>query len=271
MTICIGIICKDNSSLILAADSMLTNRVLSIQFEHATKKMTCLSDNCVALTAGDALAHTELFNKVQKEIGRLKSPSTTEIVDKIKECYQISRKQEIMERILIPRGFNDFGEFYEAQRTLIPDIAMSIQNEIDRYEFGLDIIVVGITEGVAHIYGIANPGTSECFDSVGFHAIGSGLPHSLNTLIARECNQNNSLEEGLLIVYEAKKMAEKAPGVGSTITDICILTPEKKVDFPRDKIEELDKIYEKWVRRESEWEDNLKSLLDGIGVYEHES
>ncbi len=45
----------------------------------------------------------------------------------------------------------------------------------------------------------------------------------MNTLVARGCNQETPLEDALLIVYEAKKMAEKAPGVGFTITDMCII------------------------------------------------
>ncbi|MEE9355563.1 MAG: hypothetical protein V3U75_08235 [Methylococcaceae bacterium] len=63
MTICIAGICENGLSLILASDAMLTNEGLSIEFEHPTKKMTCLSDCCIALTAGDALAYTEVFNK----------------------------------------------------------------------------------------------------------------------------------------------------------------------------------------------------------------
>ncbi len=92
MTICISVICDNSSKLIVASDNMLTNEVLSIQFEHPTKKMTELSDKCIALTAGDALAHTELFNSVQCEIDRLKEPSIVEIVETVKECYQGIRK-----------------------------------------------------------------------------------------------------------------------------------------------------------------------------------
>jgi len=266
MTICIAAICEKGSSLVLATDSMITNEGLSIQFEHPTKKMTSLSDSCIALTAGDALAHTELFNMVQGEITKLKAPLILEIVSKIKECYQRIRKSEIMGKILIPRGFNNFEDFYKAQRVLIPDIALTIQNQIDRYEYGLEILVAGISEEVAHIYGISDPGTSKCFDAIGFHAIGSGLPHAINTLIARGCHQSSDLKEALLIVYEAKKMAEKAPGVGANITDICIMKPQGITEFPRDKLGQLNKIYEKWVRREPNWASDLDALLKEIGV-----
>lgn len=266
MTICIAAICKQSSSLILTTDSMLTNKALSIQFEHPMKKMTHLAESCIALTAGDALAHTELFNMVQGEITRLKAPSVIEVISKIKECYQHIRKSEIKEKILNPRGFNDFEDFYQAQRVLVPDITLMIQSEIDRYDYGLEILIAGISEGFAHIYGISDPGTSKCFDALGFHAIGSGLPHAINTLIARGCHQGISLQEALLIVYEAKKIAETAPGVGANITDICIMDSHGITEFPRDKIGQLHKIHEKWVRRETNWGDDLAALLKEMEV-----
>lgn len=265
MTICISAICENGTSLILAADTMLTNRALSIQFEHPTRKIINLAKNCVALTAGDALAHTELFNMVQNYISQLKSPSIFDIVDCVKKSYQEIRKREIKEKILMPRGFNDFKDFYENQRALLPDIATSIQYAIDKYDYGLEIIIAGITEGIAHIYGVSDPGTSECFDAVGFHAIGSGLPHALNSLIARQCCHFNPLKETILIVYEAKKNAEKAPGVGSKITDIYIMTPDKEYEFPRDRINDLDLIYKKWIERNETWMDDLDNLLKHIG------
>jgi len=266
MTICIAAICEQGSNLVLATDSMITSEALSVQFEHPTKKMTHLSESCIALTAGDALAHTELFNMVQGKITKLKAPSVVEIVDKIKECYQHIRKSEMNEKILSPRGFDGFEDFYRAQKVLHPDVVVMIQSQIDGYDYGLGILVAGISEGTAHIYGITDPGTSKCYDAIGFHAIGSGLPHAINTLIARGCNQGISLGEALLIVYEAKKMAEKAPGVGTSITDICVMNSKGVTEFPRDKLSELHKTYEGWVRKEPDWASELDALLKQMKV-----
>ena len=251
--------------MILATDAMLTNEGLSIQFEQPAKKMTRLSETCVALTAGDALAYTEVFSAVEAEIAKLKAPSVLDVVRKVKQCYQEIRRREIEERLLKPRGFGGFKDFYEAQRALVPDIALAIQSDIERYDYGLQILIGGISGDQAHIYGISDPGSSKCFDAVGFHAIGSGLPHALNTLIAREWHHALPLPEGLLIVYEAKKMAEKAPGVGARITDICIVASRGIRQIPRDKIAGLHEIYEKWVRREGDWQPELDVWLQDIG------
>ncbi len=267
MTICLAAICDNGSRLVVASDSMITNPALSIEFEHLTKKMTELSDRCVALTAGDALAHTELFNSVQDEIEKLKSPTLKNIISKIKECYQEIRKREITERYIIPRGFDNIREFYQAQRVLDPEITKGIQFQIDRYDYGLEILIAGVEDREAHIYEIFDPGTSKCFDSIGFHAIGSGVPHALNSLIARGCNQNAPLAECFIKIFEAKKMAEKAPGVGRTLTNICFLIPQKGIiGFPKEKYDELEQIYEKWVRNDSDWNTAVNSLLNKIGA-----
>ncbi len=260
MTICIAAICENYSGLVLASDSMLTNPYLPLEFEQPTKKMTQLSDLCIAMTAGNAVAHTELFNDVQCQIKQLKTPSVNEIVDKIKRCYQNIRKREICERILVPRGFDDFADFYQAQRVIHADITMKIQYEIDSYDYGLSIIVAGISGGKARIYYILDPGTSQCYDSIGFHTIGSGSPHAINTLTARGCHQALSLEEVLMIVYEAKTMAERAPGVGK-ITNLTIIKDNKVKDLSDDEIDKLPEIYEKWLRKEENWKNEIKSTI----------
>lgn len=269
MTVCLAAICGQGSKLVIASDSMITNPALSIEFEHPGKKMTELSDSCIALTAGDALAHTELFNSVQIEIEKLKSPTLRNIILKIKECYQDIRKREITEKHLIPRGFNSFSEFYKAQRMLNPEITQRIQFQIEEYDYGLEILIAGVENGVAHIHEIFNPGTSKCFDSIGFHAIGSGVPHALNSLIARGCNQSASIEKCFMEIFEAKKMAEKAPGVGCTLTNICFLFPNKGiVGFPKEKYDDLEQILEKWITNDSDWKSEANSLLKNIGVIE---
>lgn len=260
MTICIAAICNDYSGLVLASDSMLTNPYLSLEFEQPTKKMTQLSDLCFALTAGNAVAHTELFNAVQGEIKKLKTPSISEIVGEIKKCYQSIRKREICERILIPRGFDSFDEYYQAQRLIHADITMKIQYEIDNYDYGLSIIASGISEEKAQIFYISDPGTSQCYDSIGFHTIGSGSPHAINTLTARGCHQALSLEDVLVIVYEAKKMAERAPGVGR-ITNLTVIKDNKAEYLSNDKIDKLSEIYEKWLRKENNWKNEIKRTI----------
>ena len=123
MTICIGAICENQSAVVLASDTMVTNSALSFQFEHEERKMTSLADTCIALTSGDALVHTELFGAVRASIFKLRHPSIPQIVEQIKKCYAQLRRQKIEERILQPIGFESLASFYEVQRHIILDVA----------------------------------------------------------------------------------------------------------------------------------------------------
>lgn len=261
VTICISTICDQEKKLILASDSMLTNEGLSIEFEQPTRKMTELSQSCIALTSGDALAYTELFNSVRLKIDKLKKPSIDEIVEVVKDCYQEIRAREITERILIPRGIYGFKKFIEAQQLMLPEITMKLQQQIDKYDYGLSILLSGFSNGGAHIYGVFDPGTSASFDALGFHAIGSGLPHAVNALIARGCFSTTPWEDALMIVYEAKKMAEKAPGVGSRFTNICIMTQNQNFYFDAELLRELGEIYKVWIEKRPEAKEQIKKLI----------
>jgi hypothetical protein len=240
---------------------MLTSSALAIQFEHASRKFTPLSESCVALTAGDALAHTELFDAVRDEIAKIKAPSMPQVVETIKECYQSIRKKEIEERILRPKGIDGLAGYFQVQRSLVTEIAFNVQSQIDNYDYGLEVLVGGVNGKVARIFGISNPGTSECYDAIGFHAIGSGLPHALNTLIARGCHRDISLAQCLVTVYEAKKMAEKAPGVGAAITDLCVVDNTGIYDWPQNGFDQLCASHERWVKEEPGWDDGVNALL----------
>ncbi len=261
MTVCIAAICCHGRSVVVASDTMVTNTGISIEFEHRGSKIIELSPTCAAMTAGDALAHTELFGMVRQELSELRSPSVFQIVDQIKKCYKAVRHQEICERVLGPRGFGKLEDFYRLQNHLIQEIVFTIQAQIDRYDYGLQILVAGATPCGAHIYGVSDPGTSQCYDAINFHAIGSGTPHALNSLIARDCYLTKSLNETLIAVYEAKRLAEKAPGVGS-VTDMSIVTGKCILRIDRKAIESLEPVYQKWVRQDAAWEADIRQFID---------
>ena len=245
MTICIGAICQEPKCVVMASDAMITSEHLSIEFEHTASKLERLSSNCVVATAGDALAYTELFNLAIREIDRLKSPSIEDLVAKVKECYKSIRKRQLIERILEPRGFESLEKYYEAQRMLHPDVALSIMSQIDSYDYDLQLLLGGVDKTGAHLYSIFNPGTSVNFDAIGYHAIGSGLPHAIATLIARDYNQTYSLAKAVFAVYDAKKISEKSPGVGSKITNMAIVSHENIIEFSSEEINEINTVWEK--------------------------
>jgi hypothetical protein len=203
---------------------MLTSETLSIEFEHPQPKITPLTETCVALTAGNALAHTELLREARTRTQNLRRTTTAQVASIVKDCYQAQRQAAIEDRVLRKRGFSGFAEYYKLQQHLDHGLVVGVGYEIDTYDYSLSILVAGADPGAqAHIYAVENPGVCFCFDAIGYHATGSGLPHAVDALIAQDCNQAMPMEQVLCIVYQAKKRAEKAPGVGKAFTDIALI------------------------------------------------
>jgi ATP-dependent protease HslVU (ClpYQ) peptidase subunit len=258
MTVCIAARCNRGRGVVVASDTMVTNPGIPIEFEHKESKISLLSSTCVAMTAGNALAYTELFGVVRNDLAELREPSIRQIVEAIKERYKDLRQKLIREQVLCPRGLSDLDHFHKIQCHLNPEFVFGVQGNIDRYDYGLEIILAGGV-GETQIYGVVNPGTAYCFDAIGFHAIGSGTTHALNAMIARECYAGKCLLETLMIVYEAKRLAQKAPGVG-VVTDIAVLEEDRFLAIPRQEIQSIEPIYQRWVRHDPSWMDELRAL-----------
>lgn len=231
MTVCIGVLCEEKSSVVLVADRMVTSG-LAIEFEHPVRnKLTGLSENCNALTSGDAYAFTELFDEVRSRTVNRRSTTVEEYVEIIKDCYQTLRHKQIVERILKPRGFDGFKDFYQAQAAGLSDnISLPMFNQIEMWNYRLEILVGGLSPAGGHLYVIHDPGTSHCLDSIGFHVIGSGTNLALSSLIANQCHQEMPEAEALLTALNAKMTAENAPGVGAK-TDVSLIRTSEYSSF----------------------------------------
>jgi len=241
MTICIAALCDKNFKAIVASDRMITVMPLSQEFEHGTSKIQTIAKTCAAVTAGSALLPSELCKAVEEPISKLGKPHISQIVDEIKKQYVELRKKRIEEEVLKPRGLT-IETFYKNIGKLPPQIAIPLDNKIESYdEFRLDVLIGGVDDSGGHIYQVSNPGISECFDILGYSAIGSGEPHAISSFIANDYTGLVSLNEGVYMVYEAKKRSEKAPGVGPS-TDMCVI--DKKVEPISDAVmANLNKIY----------------------------
>ena len=75
MTICIA--AKSNEDyVVVASDRMVTLSLPSTEFEQGISKTLEITNNCVACTAGSALAYTPIYNLAKIEI---KTKQITEI------------------------------------------------------------------------------------------------------------------------------------------------------------------------------------------------
>lgn len=242
VTVCIAAICKSGDAIVAVADRMMT--APDIEFEQDTGKIETLSSNCVALTAGSALAHTELFGATKAEIQDLTLPPISQITAVVKKNFATLRRRRAEETCFNPLGLTIQG-FFEQQRHLNPDLVMKLANDLDQAAFPLRVLIAGIDTTGCHIYQIVDPGTSECFDALGFCAIGSGERHADTTFIFNNFSVNMVLSRAVCVAYEAKRRAEVAPGVGTRFTDVAIITKASGFTILDDaKLDKLAALYE---------------------------
>lgn len=265
MTICIATICDDSKKVIVAGDRMVTAGDFSVAFEHENRKITAITENSVALTAGSALVGTDLFRAVRSNIHVGATPPISEIVDRVKDAYLGTRNSRIEERYFKVRGF-DIKWFNANQRMLNPDIAFRLDHQLETYRFDLEILIAGVDGAGAHIYYIYPPCCSECFDSLGYCSIGSGERHSDSTFIAYRYAPSFSLENGLYMTYEAKRKSEIAVGVGQS-TDIAVIS-EKGIQFiSKDILKKLKGMYEEKIKAETLKKEEIDKILGAIDLF----
>jgi 20S proteasome alpha/beta subunit len=230
MTVCIGCICNDEDAplVIMSADRMITSSEhLAIQFEHPKEKICPITDLCFVAFAGNALMQHEIVNYVTTQINQvedIQSLTIEEIVHYIQQTYVAIRRRQIEYEILKPRGIDNFDVFFDLQQKLLPNIVEDIQDEIDEYDLGVELLIGGIDYLGGHLYIVGNPGIFASFDPLGYAAIGSGRPHALSTFMIDEYDTDCSIAKAMLTTYKAKRVSEKTPGVGYKHTDMFVIT-----------------------------------------------
>lgn len=264
LTICIGSICDSSKKAIVASDRMITAGDLTVAFEHDVPKITQLTGNSLALTSGPALIHTDLFREVKKTIHAGATPPINEIVDKVKNEYLKIRNRQVEERFFRVRGFN-IEWFIHNQRALVPEIALRLDQQLERYAFELTILIAGVDDSGAHLYLIYPPCSSECFEALGYCSIGTGERHADSTFITYRYTPSVPLKEALYITYEAKRKAEVAVGVGKS-TDMAIIS-ERGIQFLKPEIlDMLKKIYEKKLEAQRLMSEEINNMIKGLPI-----
>jgi len=120
-----------------------------------------------------------------------------------------------------------------------------------------------------HLYVVFSPGSIEPFERIGYVAIGSGAPHAQNTFILERYSPETSFDKALYLVYKAKKIAERAPGVGQS-TDIVVVTKKDCFDVPNGVKEELQRTFESEMSVVVNKEQLIQNLSEKIKEFKKE-
>ncbi len=251
--------------MIVASDRMVTLNLPSTEFEQNLPKTISITDNCVAATAGSALAFTPILEQAQSILGQDKSPPNIQrIAEVIRQCYINSRNAKLEQDILAKIGLS-MQSFYQANRTFAPEIIANVIQAMNQYNLDLSIIVAGVDTSGPHIYRIDDPGRIESFDSIGHCSVGSGELHAISTFIANDYDPNLDLDHVVAMVYDAKKRAEKAQGVGEE-TDLYIICNGGTVKLTDEKVGKLDEIHNKKTAIEKKIVEDLEELVKKLDI-----
>ena len=245
MTICIAAIAADRSAVVVASDRMLSAGFLSLEFDHPRSKLERLGHTCVGMSAGDALPVGQLFASAKPVATQLQSPQIQHIAEEVKKAYCNLRAKRIQESVFQPRGIT-IEEFYRKGliRQLPTEVAMSLDDMVQRRKLGIDLIVTGVDQNGAQIFGISDPGVMAPYDRIGYHAIGSGLSHAILSLVGAGQDWSTSVNETVFNVYRAKRQAELAPGVGESV-EMQVISSGGTRELGNDEILNLKKILQK--------------------------
>lgn len=257
MAVCIGSICDKAKSVVVAADRMVTLQLPPTEFEHTGSKIDCLTDKVLFLVAGNILPATEILKKTKSKLTNHQNASVEEVAKIVCNAYQEYRMAQVEEFFLKPRCLT-LKMFYQENKSLgIPkELALALDNQMVQYNLGVELIVAGTDSAGGHLFTVMNPGVCNCFDKIGFVAIGSGSMHATSAFIANCYSMEFGVNKGVYYASESKIMAERAPGVGAE-TDIAFISDKGKrfmtkaeIQLLRDsclkiktpKIEEAEKI-----------------------------
>ncbi|HYL66175.1 MAG TPA: hypothetical protein VEU72_03380 [Nitrosopumilaceae archaeon] len=239
---------------------MITAEALSIEFEHRSKKLEPIANNCILLSAGSALNPTEVFENVKTTYAHQQFPQIKEILNSVKQNYVEVRNRKAEEEIFYPVSMS-ISSFQKNQNAMNDNIVLKLDHELAEYDLGLTILLAGVDSTGAHLHTIENPGVSAQFDKLGFCCLGSGQRHAFDSLIVNNYHIELPFKEAMFATYEAKKKAELAPGVGGK-TDMLYID-EKGVHMLNDAtINNLQAIYEEKIKLNQPTESKIKDMIN---------
>ncbi len=249
MTICIAAICEDGQRIVVAADRMFTSPApVNMEFETEEKKIEPIAPNCVALLAGNSGLGTEVLLEVSRKVGGNQSPSMSDVAQWMTEAYISTRARKAEETHVVSSLGSDFATFRSKGASLPvylqaqPGIYQQLVAVMNQFNMGLEILVSGIDGTGAHLAVVVHPGSHVWLDKLGYGAVGSGAIHALGRLHLAGQTRHRALAETLFSVYDAKKAAEVAPGVGKE-TDVHIIDKDKgHRECGKDELDALEKI-----------------------------
>ena len=258
MTICIAALANKEKSVVLASDKMVSQHMPLMEYEHTVEKIVRINEHFYVLIAGVVNHAVAILDCARSEIRE--NSGYDEKFEIMKKVYIEYRDQRIVDEILRPQGIHSIDDFQSKHQILLPNISSSVQHLIAQVNLGITLILVALDQHQqrCHIRVLSHPG--HLFRPLEYASIGTGDMHAAQSLIGARYQKEKELEVVTYLVYEAKRRAEVAPGVGS-LTEMIVLSVGDTVTGRKlgvDDINKLAKVYDIINKRD---ENSISSIL----------
>jgi hypothetical protein len=168
----------------------------------------------------------------------------------------------VQETILGPFVGADFAKFQSllaqspSSQALQQLLAMVMQHNLQT-----EALVAGVDELGAHLFAVTHPGVLLPLETTGYGAVGSGGLHAAVRLSLGQHNKIAPLTDTVYNIYEAKKAAEVAPGVGK-LTDLAIIRGGKVCFADRSLFDVLEKVHKEKPTLTLQEQEELKKVCN---------
>lgn len=244
MTVCIAALCDGGLSVVLAADRRIG--MVFVEGEMESGKIRFLHEHWRAMIAADedAAYAFEVVRKARKRLKDIpKRPSAETVKQALADAYREVRDEHITALFLPPgwtiEKFTDKGVELLGEHKYV-----QIVNAISEYDLKISILACGFGEFRGEILRLSDHGLVTIQTDAGFDAIGSGDDLAFAQLFERGYALSMSEQEALYYVYEAKKVAEHASGVGEQ-TDVMLFNWRGAATAADADLKKLDAIYKR--------------------------
>ena len=224
VTVCIAAICNVGIPNVTPAIIFCADRLVSagIQFEGGESKIKQFTNYCYTMqSSSDSLISDLILERAKEKIGKSEKPLKIEEIVKIIHDECVAYKTEWIDRAILSNYNVAFEKFKVTPESIVQKAVDEVKFTEIPYAF--DIIVLGLEESKeAHIFVIKQDGSYKSYDSIGFATIGSGGELAFLELTKYMYSRSIGSLVAVPRVYIAKKVSERAQGVGR-FTDLLVL------------------------------------------------
>jgi hypothetical protein len=243
MTVIVGALCENRSCAVVAADRLETyGAAAAFEGETDTSKIVQVSDGVLVGCSYSDQVGREVLARIRATLTGDKR-DVKEIAEVVRQYYDAASSEHRERRLwkMFGVGYPGFREMVvQAQNSpMLSAIAMDLVAPVTKFP----VLVIGAAGGEMCLLQVTHDGLGS-FDARGTLGIGSGGDCATISLMHRKYSKSLSLPEAIYCVYEAKRTAEIAQGVG-TATDIVIVRIGKPAHWmTADGISKLERIFE---------------------------